>query len=282
MREYAQKLRGRFGAINAEQRRGIVEHGIFDSVDGTGSVRTEQLASDWRADELTAEEFQFDDPAAATERFMDWLERQHEAGVLDVIERNDNVYIRRALSDGDRWALTKLRQAGDQVARTVERVPPGGYQINVQADTARFAQPSFNVPLRASTVRLLFNRNYRLLEGVTADVEKEVQRVLSEGLVAGENPNTIARSLSGVLNGEAKNRSTLTARHEIMYAHNTSAKERFKSHGVADVVVLGSDPCPQCEPYVGETYPIDDLPQGGPPFHPQCVGTIAPAAGTFT
>jgi SPP1 gp7 family putative phage head morphogenesis protein len=278
--EYARKLRGRFGAINAEQRRGIVDRGIFDDVDGTAAA-AEQLASDWRADELTAEKFQYDDPAAATERFMEWLERQHEAGVLDVIERNDNVYIRRALSDGDRWALARLREAGDQGARSLDSLPPQAFEITVRGD-AQFAQPSFNVPMPASTARLLFNRNYRLLEGITTDVETEMQRILSEGLVAGESPNKIARSLSGVLNGEAKNRATLTARHEIMYAHNTGAKERFRARGVADVEVLGSDPCPLCEPYVGETYPIDDLPQGGPPFHPQCVGTIVPAAGTFT
>lgn len=284
-REYAQKLRGRFGAINAEQRRGIVERGIFDSV-GTGDVGSspaEQLASDWDAGDLTADEFRFDDPAAATERFMTWLERQHEAGVLSVIERDDNVYIRRALSDGDRWALARLREAGDRGARTLDSLTPQAFEITVRNDTAQFASPSFNIPIRASTVRLLFNRNFRLLEGITSDVETQLQRVLSEGLVAGENPRTIARDISDRIESVGKHRATLTARNEIMYAHNESARQRYKSRGVTELLVIGSDPCDEiCEPLVGETYPIDDLPRGGPPFHPQCVGATVPAPGTFT
>lgn len=255
-RKYGQKLRGRFGAIAAEIRRGIIERDIFGLKESSG---TERLASDFNPDDLTPSGFRFGDDARNHRMFMAWLREQERQGVLSAISRGDNVYVRRAADDGVRWADQQLRKKGFDV-------PTSGPDVNV----------TFNAPVNANKLRLLYERNFDLLEGITTDVAKEISRTLSEGLSQGQNPRTIARTLTGRIDSVGKYRATVMARHEIMYAHNEFAKDRFQRFDVERVKILGSSPCPVCQPYVDNIYPLDDLPQGGPPFHPQCVGSLSP------
>ena len=256
-------------ASRAEARRGLGVWGLFDDVTNS----SEQLAPAFDPDDLTPEDFRFDDEDQAHDRFMAWLRNQQEKGTLSVISRGDNIYVRRALSDGDRWAIARLREAGYDIAVTATSTE--AYAPQQLASGA--VGTTFNGAVPASTVRLLFQRNYDLLEGITSDTSNQSGRVLSEGLADGENPTVIARNIADRIDSVGRHRATLLARHEVMYAHNKSAEHRYRQQGVERVKILGNGPCVQCQPYVGNTYPLDNLPQGGPPFHPQCVGTIAPA-----
>lgn len=279
--EYARALRAPYAAIRAEMRRGIVERGIFDSVldaagDGGDSAGLfEQLGPAFDPDDLTPDDFRFADPATASERFMDWLRRQQERGVLGAIDRGDNTYIRRALSDGDRWALLKLRENGLSVQGNA--LSAEAFRIRVNGSQVAYASADFNRPLNASTVRLLFTRNFDQLEDITTDTSSQISRILSEGLVAGEGPRDIAEGIADRIDSVGQHRATTMARHEILYAHNESAKARYRQQGVGRVKILGTNPCEICDPYVGNTYPINDIPEGGPPFHPNCVGAVSPA-----
>ena len=261
-------------AIRAEMRRGVADRGIFDGVlDATSPPSPgEQLAPAFDPDDLTPEDFRFDDEDQAHERFMAWLRRQQEAGVLSVISREDNVYIRRALTDGDRWAVARLREAGFDVS--VSATPAEAYAPRALAGGSLDA--TFDRPIPASTVRLLFQRNYNQLEGITTDTAQEIGEALSRGFAQGQNPVDIARDMADRIDKVGRNRATLLARHEVMYAHNESSKHRYRQQGVERVKVLGTNPCPQCQPYVGNEYPLNDIPHGGPPFHPNCVGCLAP------
>lgn len=273
--EYARALRSPMAAIRAEVRRGIVERGIFDHLltdeDVPRSLRgQEQLAFD--PADLTPHDFRYTDSAQAHDEFMQWLREQHEQGVLTVISRDDNIYVRRALADGDRWAVARLRESG--IAVEAGALPTEAFALSRQA--RGYAVPTFNRPMDASAVRLLFQRNYDQLEGITSDVSSQVGRVLSEGLSQGHGPQEVARNIADRIDSVGRTRSTLVARNELMLAHNTSARERYKANGVERVRILGSDPCDECDQYVGNVYPIDDIPKGGPPFHPRCVGTVSP------
>lgn len=273
---YARALRAPMAAIRAEARRGITERGIFDSVlDESGSERPEQLAPGFDPDDMTPSGFRFDDPAAAHGRFMDWLQDQQDRGVLGVIEDGDNIYIRRALADGDRWATARLREAGVSIEGGA--LPPAAFETRSLGGRASFVRGQFNQPIPASTVRLLYQRNYDLLEGITSDTSTQVGRVLSEGFAQGQGPRAIARDIADRIDSVGANRATLLARHEILYAHNTAAKERFGQQGVERVKILSTDPCPQCAAYAGNVYPLRDIPEGGPPWHPRCVCAPSPA-----
>jgi len=280
--EYARALRAPYIAIRAELRRGIVDRGIFDGVvgaqsDGPSGAVSEQLAPSFDPDDLTPDDFRFDDPAGADERFMDWLRRQQTRGVLETISRGDNIYIRRALSDGDRFALARLRE--NNISVQGNALPAEAFRIRTAGSQAAYAAMEFNRPLPASTVKLLFDRNFDQLEKITTDTAGQINRVLSEGLIAGQNPRDIAADIADRIDAVSYDRATTMARHEILYAHNESAKARYRQQGVARVKVLGTSPCDICDPYVGNEYLLTDLPEGGPPFHPNCVGSIAPALG---
>lgn len=254
--EYARAIRSPYGSISAEIRRGVIERDIFGYHDTRSS--TSQLA-DFDPDDLTPGSFRFDDNAQNHREFMTWLRRQQRMGVLSVISRGENTYVERAAEDGTKWANARLREAAISVGP--DDVPVG---------------TTFNQALTANQLRLLYERNFDLLEGITSDTSSNISRVLNEGLVQGENPTTIARSLTDEI-GLAKNRATVLARNEIMLSHNRAAKHRYRQFDVGTVKWLGHNPCPQCQPFAGETYPIDDIPHGGPPLHPQCLGALAPA-----
>ena len=54
----------------------------------------------------------------------------------------------------------------------------------------------------------------------------------------------------------------------------------FKQYGVQMVdVVNGPNPCDDCQDIADNgPYPIDDIPDGGPPFHPNCECTLIAAS----
>jgi hypothetical protein len=277
--QYARALRAPYIAIRAELRRGIVDRGIFDGVvgaqpDAPSSATSEQLAPSFDADDLTPDEFRFDDPAGADERFMNWLRRQQTRGVLGTITRGDNIYIRRALSDGDRFALARLRE--NNISVQGNALPAEAFRIRTAGSQAAYAAMEFNRPLPASTVKLLFDRNFDQLEDITTDTAGQINRVLSEGLISGQNPRDIAEDLADRIDAVGYHRSTLLARHEILYAHNESSLARYGQQGVEKVDVLTSDPCEQCAAYAaGAPYPVAEA-RGGLPQHPRCVCCYSP------
>lgn len=252
-RRYAQRLRGAWIKIRAEMRRGIVDRDIFGlSDDATPFTATEQLASDFDPADLTPSTYDPTDDARNHRQFMQWLRRQQRRGVLEIVSRDNNVYVRRAAERGLRWAEARLRDTGASVDRAS-------------------LEATFRAPVDGSTLRLLYQRNYDLLEGITSDVSNQISEELTRGLAQGHDPNAIARTIADRIDSVALHRSTLLARNELQYAANQASLRRYRSFGVGEVEVIGHNPCEQCERYVGNTYPIDDPPAAGfPPYHPQC------------
>lgn len=257
---YGQKLRGRFAKISAEAKRGIIERDIFSLQQSTRADvpgLSEQQA-DWNPDELTPGRFRYDDPAQNHREFMTWLRRQHRRGVLSVISTDENVYVKRAAQDGTKWANARLREAGYVVNEG---------QVGVGA--------TFNQSLDAKQLRLLYERNYELLEGITSDTSSNISRALSRGLGQGKNPTEIGREIAGFL-GDAKGRATTFARHEVMYAHAKASLDRYETFGVEQLKVLTSAPCEQCEALAsGGPYTPGEA-TGSLPQHPNCVCAWAP------
>lgn len=260
-RQYGQRLRGRFIKIRAAMRRGIVEFDVFgldrDDSPPVGS-RTEQLADEWDPRELTPAEYSPNDPARNHDRFMAWLRREQERGVVNLVSRNNNLYVRNAANRGVRYAEARLRALGRPV------------------DSAELEEV-FNAPTNANSLRLLFQRNYELLDGLTSDVSRQVSEVLSRGFAQGQGTAEIARGIADRIDSVGLNRAELISRHEIQYAANQAAQLRYRQHGVQTVRAIGTNPCSECAGHIASNpYPLNDLPGGGPPWHPRCRCTIVP------
>lgn len=250
---YERVLRGRFAAVSAEIRRGVQERDIF------GLSVEEQLASDFSPEDLNPSAYRYLDPPQQHDRFMDWLNRQQENGVLEVIDRDENIYVRDATRDGVRLAQRELREAGLDVPTGLDE--------------------AFNQSIDARQLNLLYQRNYELLDGITSDVSKEISRVLTDGFEQGQNPREIARSLTGRVSAIGKTRAEHMARYEVMNAHNTGAIARYEDAGVGQVEILTSDPCDSCAAIKANgPYSLEEA-RGLVPDHPSCVCTVSPLFG---
>ena len=297
-RKYAQRLRGRFDAIRAEINRGVRDRDVLEIDEDTSSGLsvsdilasdaiepfrrkyyelvsqqryddalhlTEQLASDFDPDELVGRDFDFERDARKHEQFMSWLRRQQEEGVLDVIERDNNAYVRGAYERGVRNA---------NAWSDVESPDP----------SIEFA---LDRPVHQKKLDLLYQRNFEALRGITQEVDRQISRELAQGLAEGEHQNEIARRLTDRIDKIGKTRATTLARTEVMYAHNEATLTQYERlHGSdveleiqAEVSTAGDHAvCDICSPWDERTLTIQDARRDGPPFHPRCRCIVLPAS----
>ena len=289
-RQYARKLRGRFADIRAEIRRGVADRDVLgledddgsetslsDLLSGTAAVDVperyyellgeerydaardlvEQLA-DFDPEDLERRDFEFERDARKHEAFMVWLREQQDNGVLEVIEREDNTYVRKAYERGIRNQHNWMEEG------VAESVDP---------------EAAFRLPVHQDKLSLLYERNYEALRGITDDVAREISRSLAEGMAEGVGPDEISRRLADRVDSIGRTRATTLARTETMYAHNEGAiseAERIAGSDVdlevqAEVSTAGdSHVCDICSPWDGRTLSPDEARQDGPPFHPRC------------
>lgn len=278
-RRYAQKLRGRFAAINTEIRSGVRDRDVFGletprRTRGQGRTRR----SDTLADPLPPQFPERRDRQIET--FDAWLQRQLDDEVLTAVGSDRNQYVRSAYQSGLRHADTSARAAGVDV--------PGG---TVGATIQR--------PIHRDELQLIYTRDYSELEGITRAVSQQSNRVLAEGLAAREGPAAIARRLTDRVDAIGKTRATTLARTSVIDTFNTAALNRYEELGVDGVTVEAEwltagdgRVCEICQALEGQTWTIEearsktidvaghsDIPVK-PPAHPRCRCAIIPAGGS--
>jgi SPP1 gp7 family putative phage head morphogenesis protein len=296
-RKYAQKLRGRFATIRAEIRRGVAERDVLAIADDDGEgtslsdilaagdapdeVRerfvdlladqqcdaardlVEQLADDFDADDLVARDFEFDRLSRKHEAFMEWLRGQQEAGVLDIISREENTYVRSAYERG-------IKNANGWM----EEDP-------IDADVAT----AIRRPIHRDRLALLYERNFEALQGITQEVSRQISRELAGGLAEGVHPDEMARRLTSRVDAIGRTRATTLARTEVMYSHNEATISQYERvlgedtqvQVLAEISTSGDQHvCDICTPWDGRTLELNEARSDGPPFHPRCRCIVRP------
>lgn len=265
-RRYAQRLRGEFAEINTQIRRGIRDRDVFRLGNG-GEALAEPLP-----------QFPFSTDDRKADAFVRWLRRQQRNGVLQVIERNNNTFIRSAYGRGLEHAATELRKQG------------------IDVDVPEL-QPAFALPVHEESLQLLFTRNYEALQGITDEVAKQISRELTNGFAQGWNPNEMAEELTDRVDSIGKTRATTLARTEVINAHAEGTLNRFERQGVDQVTIRAEFTtagdrrvCPLCASLEGRTVTIQEAREGTfqfnasenqpdslsgthpikPPIHPRC------------
>lgn len=234
---YAQRLRGRWDAIMAALRKGIIEFDAF-------GLRTEALVDPPR-------NFDFDREPKQVKRFDQWLQRQTEREILQQYGQ-DNQWVRRAYQRGVSDARTELRtlqlgQSGEVTASTLQ------------------------LPVHREQLQALYTRNYGALQGMTDASANQMRRVLSEGLGSEQGPKAIARDLADRIDHVGKHRSNLIARTEVMHSHNRARATEWQRAGVEQVeILIAPGACEECIALkAGDPYSVEEAP-GLLPQHPQC------------
>jgi len=256
--EYARNLRGRFADINTAIRRAVGENDIF-------GLQNDALVS-------PPEAFDFDDEREAVERFEAWLDQAQEDEVLDVISRDDNIYVRRAYEKGLVDADRNLSQAG----------------MDIDAIDREAARQAMQMPVHEDKLQVVFSRNFAELDGITDVVSQQVAREIAEGISEGVNPNEMARRMADRVDKIGKTRATTLARTETIRAHSSATLERYKQQGVDEVglepevsVQTATDQlvCEECaEVAQSGPWPIEDFEgsENQPPIHPNCRCSVIP------
>lgn len=223
---------------------------------------------------------QFDFPRSdeKVNAFMEWLRKEQQAGGIEIVmpevarvgavdARWANVYIDTAYQQGIRRGRAELKRQGID---TLDNTDPTQ------------ALAGFNNPVHADRVGLIYSRVYSDLNGITAEMDKQISRILAQGIADGLNPREMARQIADRVDKIGITRARTLARTEIVRAHHQANIQEFKSAGIEEVEVVaewvtaGDDRvCPICEPMNGKIFTIDAA-GGMLPKHPNCRCVVTP------
>ncbi len=215
--------------------------------------------------------------------FMDWIQRQIDADILEVTQLQqigsgvESAWTNAFINDSYRRGVIRARS---QLVR-------GGFQVPPLSETGGISA-AMNNPIHLDRIGLLFTRTFNELKGITDAMAQQISRVLAQGLADGLAPATLARQLTAVIGSglgltdtlgrfiPAQRRATILARTEIIRAHSEATLQEFRNWGVAGVTVevefatAGDNRvCQQCANLEGSIFTIEQA-SGIIPVHAQC------------
>jgi len=230
--------------------------------------------------------FQFMTSQDKVTAFMDWIKEQSDKGILQVRQV-------KQLGEAANQAWTD-KYIEDTYKRGVIRaryeMKKAGFPIPALDKTGGI-QASMNLPMHMDRVGLLYTRTFQELKGVTATMDTQLSRILSQGMADGDGPRDMARKLVNTIQGPvgelgitdklgrfipAKRRAEIIARTEVIRAHHAATIQEYRNYAVAGVRVQAEFAtagdgrvCPKCASLQGKIYTLDEI-EGLIPVHPQC------------
>jgi len=207
--------------------------------------------------------------------YREWLKAQTDAGILEVDPTNANrpwaqQYIAASYMKGVTRAYTDTHKMG-------------GSLDFVEGGQKAFLEMSFSGPVAQSKLEILGTRAFTNLQGMTADMDKEMSRTLAQGLAQGKGARAISRDLQKNLTTIQKRRANAIARTEIVHAHNEGMLDSFEAMNMEEVGVFAEwdtagdgRVCPLCRPLDGVVLKIKEA-RGLLPRHPNCRCSWLPA-----
>jgi SPP1 gp7 family putative phage head morphogenesis protein len=219
---------------------------------------------------LTTNKRQFAFPRSSEKvsAFMEWLDTQQKAGILEV---SAGVGSRSAASTS--WSAVYVRSAYQrgmsQGAATLRRA---GVEVSPEWVTDAFTRP-----FHADRVALAYTRVYDELRGITAQMDTQISRSLGEGLSQGLGPRQIAQSINNRVDKIGITRARMMARTEVIRAHAEASLNTYEEAGILGVGVEAewrtaqdASVCPECEAASQSgPYTIAQA-RGMIPLHPNC------------
>jgi len=236
-------------------------------LDGFGLKRTTNATSDI----TTNARFQFSSTVAQVDAFEKYIRDQLGVLASQAEDQYWQEYIRQGYEKGAGRAFSDVNQA-----KRANAFGSDTAMAHYEGTREEFLRSSFAAQETVEKVKLLASRTFTDLKNVEEATATSLRRVLTDGLVKGDNPWTIARELNKTVDSIGKNRSLIIARTEIIRAHAEGQLDALERMGVAEVGVqvewssAGDDRvCEQCQPLEGQIFKITDS-HGVIPLHPQC------------
>jgi SPP1 gp7 family putative phage head morphogenesis protein len=277
---FAREMRVRFGTVERLVKDAIVEKDAL----GLNQVVVQRAAH--------PREFDFPTSEKKVEAFMRWIQHLIDTEVLSVSrfsqigtpynQRWTDLYVEDSYKRG-------LLRARYEIRKNNPNIP--------SIDDSGGVQAMMNTPFHMDRVGLLFVRVYEDLKGISQQMAMQISRVLSQGMIDGDNPRLIARKLAKTISGmgedlgitdtlgryiPAKRRAEMLARTEIIRAHHKAMIQEYRNWGVEGVSVLAEfrtagdkRVCDICGSMQGNVYSLDEA-DGIIPVHPMCRCIVMP------
>ena len=185
------------------------------------------------------------------------------------------------------WDQVRSIQSGitspKDLQKVTEKFTEQGYLQGVEFASTGLDQMGISLqigfgPADQMALDILESRNLTYLNGISSDLNTRLITALTDGLSKGSSVQDIMDDIQQ-LTDIARVRAERIARTEIMNAVNEGTKERYKMAGLTHgewLTARDERVCTDCEQLDGKIYLLTDLPDGGPPKHPQCRCTILP------
>ncbi len=218
--------------------------------------------------------------------FMEWLRSQVNSEILTVgrapqigagIESAwTDLYVEDSYKRGVQRARYEMNRSGISV-------PPFGETGGVDAAMLQ--------PVHLDRMGVLYTRVFEDLKGVTAQMDTQISRVLSQGIADGDGPRLLARKMNAVIKGggadlgvtdtlgrfiPAERRARMIARTEVIRAHHQGMIQEYRNWAVEGVTVKAefvttddADVCEECDALQGRIFTLDQI-QNLIPVHPHC------------
>jgi hypothetical protein len=174
--KFASEFYKRFRMIKGFINESIVTNDIFE----LKKLRTQQA--------LSSEEFIFLTDPQRIQEFMEWLQREVYDGVYELYIDNINASNQQVIS-GQWWPDAYIREAYEKgISHSVSYL-----STLLEDDSFEFLR---NSPVHVREAQMLYTRVYEELKGITSAMSQQIARILSDGIIAGENPNRLARAIN--------------------------------------------------------------------------------------
>ena len=259
--------------------RNVTESNKVSVHDGLGYPTTGSGGYSQRAYPIPPRHFEFSTDEDKIEGYMKWFMEMitltlYQTSSFDQISAlRDPMwaysYISNAYRRGMLWGRQNIRR-NSELMRSLNLTPSQIPTDNIDINT------SFSSIPHANRIAVLYSRVFNDLNGVTAQVDAEVTRILASSFLAGDNPRVIARSIADRVAKVGIHRATLLARTEVIRAHHLASIQTYKDFGVQGVAVKAewktagdSRVCQLCAPLEGKVFTLKEV-EGKIPVHPQC------------
>ena len=274
----------RFNDLIRVIRKAIVEDDCFGLLPDTYAA----LSSPGR------NAFDFPRTSEKLQAFMDWLTGEIEKGILETAQ-----YTRIGSSVEPAWTNIYVQDSYKRgVLRGRSELNSAGYKVTPVSDVFGGIDAILGTGFHIDRVGLLYTRVFSDLKGITANMDTQISRILSQGLVDGDHPRILAKKIIATIDGvgsqklgvtdslgrfiPAKRRAAMLARTEVIRAHHAANIQEYMNwgargvHVVAEFVTAGDDRvCAECAGYHGNRYSLKEA-QHLIPVHPNCRCIVIP------
>jgi SPP1 gp7 family putative phage head morphogenesis protein len=196
-RKAAAEVDARFNRLKRAIRSAFKDGGLKTNIERARQGRFDDLLDQVKVDEFNR---YFHDQVE--------LEILRQDNLSYIEKGKEDHWLNKHIGEGYRRGAIKMRFAAERMMPNLLKLP----------DYSPFSNPQ-----HVQRAELIFKKAYSDLEGVTQVMEKQMSRILADGILRGHSVKKVAKEMESRVDKIGKTRAKLIARTEIIESHSSSA-----------------------------------------------------------